>query len=57
MPPEFNLVVIYFREKGRSQHQANGFYEFYSGRKWKNKQGIQYKNWKKLAWEWILNSP
>jgi hypothetical protein len=53
MPPNLNLVEIYFDQKGHGK-QAVPFYEFYQHIDWCTAKGHPYKNWKILASDWIF---
>ncbi len=54
VPPELRHVQIYFLEKNIKLEIAQSFFEHYSSKSWKNKHGILLKNWKSLAWDWIM---
>lgn len=54
MPPEFDLILIYFDQKSESKLAM----EFYSEQErcgWKTIKGAQIKNWKVAAMEWLYN--
>ncbi|RKD15311.1 hypothetical protein BCY91_06790 [Pelobium manganitolerans] len=54
MPPEFDLILIYFDQKS----EAKLALEFYSEQQtlgWKTDRGAQIKNWKVAATDWLYN--
>lgn len=54
MPPEFDLILIYFDQKS----EAKLALEFYSEQQrsgWKTDKGAQIKNWKVAATDWLCN--
>eukprot|EP01133_Synstelium_polycarpum_P017067 gene17067-20331_t len=53
IPPDEKHVLVYFNQKGSSEEDALGFYLHYSLKNWRNREGVQIKNWKVHAWEWI----
>jgi len=54
MPPDRQLIDIYFDQKGYTE-QAAPFYEHYWEVNWRSPQGTPYRNWKVLASDWIFN--
>jgi len=54
MPPDKQLVDIYFDQKGHTE-QAGLFYEHYRETNWRSPNGTPYRNWKVLASDWIFN--
>jgi hypothetical protein len=54
MPPDRQLVGIYFDQKGLAE-QAAVFYEHYREANWRSLNGTPFRNWKVLASDWIFN--
>jgi hypothetical protein len=54
MPPDWQLIDIYFDQKGQTE-QATLFYEHYRGSNWRSSNGTPFRNWKVLASDWIFN--
>ena len=52
--PTFHEVKIYFSQKGMNELEAEHFYLFYEMKQWISKTGNPYKNWKSLAYAWIM---
>ncbi len=55
IPPTKEHVIIYFIQKGCVAQNALNFYSYFSEKNWKNNRGNLLSNWKRAAWEWILN--
>src|ERR1700761_9345614 len=54
MPPERQLVDIYFDQKGMAA-QAPLFLGYYQNANWRSPKGTPYRNWKTLATDWIFD--
>jgi hypothetical protein len=54
MPPDRQLIDIYFDQKGQTE-QAALFYDHYREAGWCSPNGTPYRNWKVLASDWIFN--
>lgn len=54
MPPQFDLILIYFDQK-RAAKLAMEFYLEQEKSGWKTIKGAQIKNWKVSATEWLYN--
>jgi hypothetical protein len=54
MPPQRELVAIYFDQKGFAT-LAGVFYQFFEQADWRSPKGTPYRNWKLLAVDWIFN--
>lgn len=54
MPPDKQLVDIYFDQKGYTE-QAAPFYDHYCETNWHSPHGTPFRNWKVLASDWIFN--
>jgi hypothetical protein len=54
MPPNFDLVYIYFEQKGEPDW-AYQFFEAQELRRWKVETGRPVMNWKVAAIDWIFN--
>lgn len=54
VPPELEFVTIYFDQQGCSD-QAERFYRHYQNEGWKTITGIDIRNWKVLAKDWIFD--
>lgn len=54
LPPQRQLVVIYFDQKGLG-NQADAFYSYYEEADWRSHKGTPYRNWKLLAADWIFD--
>ncbi|RFM34456.1 hypothetical protein DXN04_14355 [Chitinophaga silvisoli] len=54
-PPTRNEVYIYFRLLNLSDKHSDAFYLYYEFKEWRNDTGEQFKNWKVLAYNWILS--
>lgn len=53
IPPSRFQVQVYFQQKGLRRATANSFFDYYELRGWQNKFGVQIKDWKMRAWQWI----
>ncbi|UOE51363.1 hypothetical protein MTO98_09760 [Mucilaginibacter sp. SMC90] len=53
IPPDKNIVVIWFIEKGSNEITALAFYRSYQVKQWRNKRGNVIKDWKMRAWQWL----
>lgn len=56
MPPRIQDVKIYFSQKGMAEKEAEHFFLFYEIKSWTNKKGNPFKNWKSLAYRWIMSA-
>ena len=54
--PALSEVKIYFSQKGMNELEAEHFYHFYEMKHWTSKTGKPYKNWKSLAYGWIMSA-
>ena len=54
MPPDRQLVEIYFDQKGHTE-QAGLFYEHYQEAGWSSPNGTPFRNWKVLASDWVYH--
>jgi hypothetical protein len=52
--PTLGEVKIYFSQKGMNELEAEHFYQFYEMKQWISKKGNPHKNWKSLAYGWIM---
>jgi len=55
IPPLLDHVIIYFLQKKESKDSAIDFFNYYEGKKWKNRRGNEIRDWKVHAWNWIWN--
>lgn len=55
IPPDIEIVKIYFSQRGKSDADAISFYKVYKTRKWKTIRGCPVKNWMTAANNWIWN--
>jgi hypothetical protein len=54
MPPDKDILLIYFDQKGEAELAEKFFTEHYA-REWKTPTGGTIYNWKVCAAEWIYN--
>jgi hypothetical protein len=54
VPPEFEVVHVYFDQKGQVEF-AHKFFEEQEMVQWKTQSGQIIRNWKEYAAEWIYN--
>lgn len=54
-PPDLMEVIVYFVIMGLSANHAECFYLFYEKRKWRLADNLPVKNWKVLAFNWVLS--
>ncbi|MBK0378554.1 hypothetical protein [Mucilaginibacter segetis] len=54
MPPDSDVLLIYFDQKGLAQ-LAEKFFDEHDNRGWKTATGGTIYNWKVCAAEWIYN--
>jgi len=53
-PPTIDDVKIYFSQKGLPEYEAENFYELYQKKEWISRYGNFLKNWKDVAYKWIV---
>ncbi len=53
VPPDWNDVLVYFIQGGKSVSQARAFYDYFSKKAWHNARGKILRNWKVNAWQWM----
>ena len=53
MPPDFDIVNIYFDQKGRLEIACTFFLHFQKSN-WKTDSGYPVRNWKVVATDWIF---
>lgn len=51
--PTLFEVIVFFDQKGFEVKFAENFFYEYSKRNWKGKRGVQVKNWRAKALDWM----
>lgn len=54
IPPKIEDVIIYFNQREMPATEAECFFLFYEKKGWKGKSGNYIKNWRNIAYQWIL---
>lgn len=49
IPPTYEEVVEYFKSRSLTESSAKRFYDYYTTGCWKDRDGVQVKNWKQKA--------
>ena len=55
LPPRIEDVKVYFHQKGVPEKEAEDFFHVYEQRHWRSKKGNFYKNWRTIAYRWIVS--
>lgn len=55
IPPRIEEVKGYFFKNGIPEKEAEDFFHVYENRHWESKKGHFIKNWKAIAYRWIVS--
>jgi hypothetical protein len=56
IPPKIEDIKVYFSQKGVPEKEAEDFFHVYEHRHWTSKTGHFIKNWKAIAYRWIVST-